>query len=46
MDRANIIILGLPHPRKAAGAQIAQSRRGEAVTINTDAELFWVLQLE
>ena len=31
----------LPHPRKAAGAQITQSRHGEVVTINTDAELFW-----
>jgi hypothetical protein len=24
----------LPHPRKAAGAQITQSRHGEVVTIN------------
>ncbi|KAF1980983.1 hypothetical protein K402DRAFT_298236, partial [Aulographum hederae CBS 113979] len=31
----------LPHPRKAAGAQITQSRHGEVVTINTDAGLFW-----
>ncbi|TAQ86429.1 hypothetical protein B7494_g5236 [Chlorociboria aeruginascens] len=35
----------LPHPRKAAGAQITQSRLGEVVTINTDTGLFWVLQL-
>ena len=33
----------LPHPRKAAGAQITQSRHGEVVTINTDTGLFWVL---
>jgi hypothetical protein len=33
----------LLHPRKAAGAQIAQSRHGEAGTINTDTGLFWVL---
>ncbi|PWY63308.1 hypothetical protein BO94DRAFT_422853, partial [Aspergillus sclerotioniger CBS 115572] len=32
----------LPHPRKAAGAQITQSRHGEVVTINTDTGLFWV----
>ncbi|PWY61822.1 hypothetical protein BO70DRAFT_304627 [Aspergillus heteromorphus CBS 117.55] len=31
----------LPHPRKAAGAQITQSRHGEVVTINTDTGLFW-----
>ena len=30
----------LPHPRKAAGAQITHSRHGEVVTINNDAELF------
>src|ERR1700710_484217 len=30
----------LPHPRKAAGAQISQSRHGEVVTINTDAGPF------
>ncbi|KAH6658822.1 hypothetical protein F5X68DRAFT_113663, partial [Plectosphaerella plurivora] len=33
----------LLHPRKAAGAQITQSRLGEVVTINTDTGLFWVL---
>lgn len=33
----------LLHPRKAAGAQITQSRHGEVVTINTDTGLFWVL---
>ncbi len=33
----------LPHPRKAAGAQITQSQPGEVVTINTDTGLFWVL---
>jgi hypothetical protein len=33
----------LLHPRKAAGAQIIQSRYGEIVTINTDTGLFWVL---
>jgi hypothetical protein len=26
----------LPHPRKAAGAQITQSRHGEVVTINNN----------
>ena len=36
----------LLHPRKAAGAQITQSRLGEVVTINTDPGLFWVLELE
>ncbi|KAG5513850.1 hypothetical protein PMAC_000472 [Pneumocystis sp. 'macacae'] len=33
----------LPHPRKAAGAQITQSRHGEVVTINNNTGLFWVL---
>ncbi|KAI8968121.1 hypothetical protein BD414DRAFT_570982 [Trametes punicea] len=32
----------LPHPRKAAGAQITQSRHGEVVTINNNMGLFWV----
>ncbi len=36
----------LPHPRKAAGAQITQSWLREVVTINNDAGLFRVLQLE
>ena len=27
----------LPHPRKAAGAQITHSRHGEVVTKNNDA---------
>jgi hypothetical protein len=31
----------LPHPRKAAGAQITQSRYGEVVTINNNAEPLW-----
>jgi hypothetical protein len=30
----------LPHPRKAAGAQITQSRHGEVVTINNNTGLF------
>ena len=30
----------LPHPRKAAGAQITQSRHGEVVTINNNAGLY------
>ncbi len=30
----------LPHPRKAAGAQITQSRHEEVVTINNNAVLF------
>jgi len=30
----------LPHPRKAAGAQITQSRHGEVVTINNNAGPF------
>ena len=29
----------LPHPRKAAGAQITQSRHGEVVTKNTETGL-------
>ena len=29
----------LPHPRKAAGAQITQSRHGEVVTINNNTGL-------
>ena len=33
----------LPHPRKAAGAQITQSRHGEVVTRYTDAGPSWVL---
>ncbi|KIM34728.1 hypothetical protein M413DRAFT_450086, partial [Hebeloma cylindrosporum] len=33
----------LPHPRKAAGAQITQSRHGEVVTINNNIGLFRVL---
>ncbi|EIM19062.1 hypothetical protein WALSEDRAFT_53048 [Wallemia mellicola CBS 633.66] len=33
----------LPHPRKAAGAQLTQSRHGEVVTINNNTGLFWVL---
>ncbi|RHZ86486.1 hypothetical protein Glove_50g78 [Diversispora epigaea] len=32
----------LPHPRKAAGAQITQSRHGEVVTINNNTGLIWV----
>ncbi|EIW51416.1 hypothetical protein FKP32DRAFT_1559958, partial [Trametes sanguinea] len=32
----------LPHPRKAAGAQITQSRHGEVVTINNNMGLFRV----
>ena len=30
----------LPHPRKAAGAQITQSRHGEVVTINNNTGCF------
>ena len=30
----------LPHPRKAAGAQITHSRHGEVVTKNNDTGLF------
>ena len=33
----------LPLLRKAAGAQITQSRHGEVVTINNNIGLFWVL---
>ena len=36
----------LPHPRKAAGAQITQSRHWEVVTINTNLGLFWVPKFE
>lgn len=31
----------LPHPRKAAGAQITHSRHGEVVTKNNNTGLFW-----
>jgi hypothetical protein len=34
--------LRLPHPRKAAGAQITQSRHGEVVTLNNDTGLLQV----
>ena len=30
----------LPHPRKAVGAQITQSRHGEVATRHTDVRLF------
>ena len=35
----------LPHPRKAAGTQITQSRHGEVVTKNNDAGLFRVFAI-
>ncbi|KAK3804602.1 MAG: hypothetical protein J3R72DRAFT_377469, partial [Linnemannia gamsii] len=35
----------LPHPRKAAGAQITQSRYGEVVTINNNTGLYSLYNL-
>src|ERR1700742_4781474 len=34
----------LPHPRKAAGAQITHSRHGEVVTKNNDTDLYMRLR--
>jgi len=35
-NQQQLIYMRLPHPRKAAGAQITQSRFGEVVTINNN----------